>query len=411
MPLLQRVLLTLCQVVSEIHVVTNMPEKYRAWVNGLTAEIRGTAVDVIDEPTTGLGPLGGLAAAFEALSGVRALVVGCDMPFLDVGLMRELLAAAGKSPDADVHVPLWSAGLEPLHAVYSDRCLEAVRAAIREGRRRTVAFYPAVAVEYLAVENQFSTSRLRRAFFNVNTAQDLEEALGAGGKDKGGSQLRKTNSGSEAPAQAASGHGPRPPAVLQVVGYSETGKTTLIEKLLPVLAARGLRVAAIKHAPGHPKVVADEPGTDSWRYAHAGAEVAGLITDGGLALFWPDPGPANDDGATESGRSGRDTGDGGGAWLARAIAALSGVCDLVLVEGFKSVRGPRVEVSAGDGRLVSAPEDGLIAVVGAIVGAPPLVPVFRRDEITALSLLVVETLGLRRGPARRETRFARRSKR
>jgi molybdopterin-guanine dinucleotide biosynthesis protein B len=58
-------------------------------------------------------------------------------------------------------------------------------------------------------------------------------------------------------------------AVFGLAGWSGSGKTTLIEKLLPVLAGRGLRVSTLKHA--HIDFDFDKPGKDSWRHRHAGA--------------------------------------------------------------------------------------------------------------------------------------------
>lgn len=52
--------------------------------------------------------------------------------------------------------------------------------------------------------------------------------------------------------------------------YSGTGKTTLIEKLIPELKTRGLRIAVIKHDAHHFEI--DREGKDSWRFAQAGAD-------------------------------------------------------------------------------------------------------------------------------------------
>jgi molybdopterin-guanine dinucleotide biosynthesis protein B len=57
--------------------------------------------------------------------------------------------------------------------------------------------------------------------------------------------------------------------IVGFAGYSGSGKTTLIEKLLPILTGRGLRVSVIKHA--HHRFDIDVPGKDSWRHREAGA--------------------------------------------------------------------------------------------------------------------------------------------
>ena len=72
------------------------------------------------------------------------------------------------------------------------------------------------------------------------------------------------------------------PPVVIFVGHSGSGKTTLIEKLLPELTRRGLRLATIKHA--HHRVALDQPGKDSWRYKQAGAALSMLVTADALQL-------------------------------------------------------------------------------------------------------------------------------
>lgn len=59
--------------------------------------------------------------------------------------------------------------------------------------------------------------------------------------------------------------------IICVVGRSNVGKTTLLEKLIPALKRRGYRVATIKHH-SHPGFQMDQPGKDTWRHAQAGSD-------------------------------------------------------------------------------------------------------------------------------------------
>lgn len=105
------------------------------------------------------------------------------------------------------------------------------------------------------------------------------------------------------------------------IGYSNTGKTTLIERLVPLFNARGLRVAAIKHA--HHGFDMDRPGKDSYRYREAGAQQVLIATAQRWALLTETPRPAA---------------------LEELLAQLA-PCDLVIVEGFRSEGTfPRIEV-------------------------------------------------------------------
>ncbi|MGM0652905.1 MAG: cyclic pyranopterin monophosphate synthase MoaC [Bacillota bacterium] len=111
------------------------------------------------------------------------------------------------------------------------------------------------------------------------------------------------------------------PVIIHLVAaQSETGKTTIIENLLPELKQWGLRVAALKGNLQHYEL--DTPGKDSRRFAEAGADIAGLTTPDGFFLF---------------GQSGGDDG------ITAAAEAL-GSFDLILVEGNKKSKNPKIEV-------------------------------------------------------------------
>ncbi|MDH7499278.1 MAG: molybdopterin-guanine dinucleotide biosynthesis protein B [candidate division NC10 bacterium] len=146
--------------------------------------------------------------------------------------------------------------------------------------------------------------------------------------------------------------------IVSFVGSSESGKTTLLESLIPLLRGKGYRVGTIKHG-SHP-VSLDEEGKDSWRHARAGAEVALVSTPSSLGVF----------------RS-----------LEREVSLeelaecyLSDM-DLILAEGYKQERIPKIEVRRGpfDGSLLTGEGENLLAVVSD----RPIsvkVPVFSPDQ-------------------------------
>lgn len=110
--------------------------------------------------------------------------------------------------------------------------------------------------------------------------------------------------------------------VIGFIGYSNTGKTTLIEKLIPIFRARGLAVSAIKNA--HHGFDMDRPGKDSFRYRAAGAGQVLIATGLRWTLLTETPQRA--------------------ASLEELMQLLA-PCDLVIVEGFKSEGHiPRIEV-------------------------------------------------------------------
>ena len=152
--------------------------------------------------------------------------------------------------------------------------------------------------------------------------------------------------------------------ILSVVGRSKSGKTTLLEKLIRELAARGRRVGTIKHH-YHGPVTVDIPGKDSWRHRQAGARAVALLSSDTVFVV-------------------RDTP------AAMSLEALThlGFCgvDLVLTEGFKSGPMPKFEVNrlAQQAPLLCGPADHLAAVVSDWdTGAP--VPHFGLEAVASLA--------------------------
>ena len=134
------------------------------------------------------------------------------------------------------------------------------------------------------------------------------------------------------------------PAVLAVSGAHNSGKTTLLEKLLPVLRSRGLKVGIIKHD-GH-DFTPDVPGTDSFRLREAGAEGVAVYSGTRYLL-------------TEEFRLTEQD--------LLALFERHGY-DLVLLEGFKSSGWPKIEVVRRE--IADAPVSFQpLAVVGDIPGA------------------------------------------
>jgi molybdopterin-guanine dinucleotide biosynthesis protein A len=118
------------------------------------------------------GSLGGLYSGLSAAAGDYALAVATDMPFLNVALLRWMLDQAR---DYDVLVPVRE-GPEPLHALYSKRCLGPMRRRIEAGQLKMTGLFEDVSVRYVdrATLDRLDPEGL--SFFNINTPADLERA-------------------------------------------------------------------------------------------------------------------------------------------------------------------------------------------------------------------------------------------
>lgn len=115
------------------------------------------------------------------------------------------------------------------------------------------------------------------------------------------------------PVANASGGGP---FVVQIVGYKNTGKTTLVCRLTELLKQRNYKVGTVK-SDAHDFEM-DEPGTDTWRHQQAGADITAISSSRRSAVLSNAP-----------------------STLAELLGHMKHV-DIVLVEGFKRERYPKL---------------------------------------------------------------------
>jgi molybdopterin-guanine dinucleotide biosynthesis protein A len=128
---------------------------------------------VVGDVIVGCGALSGLHAGLQAARHDYALVVACDMPFLNLRLLRYMAIIA---PGYDAVVPLWRNEAEPLHAIYARTCLPAIESFLQRGGGRIVEFYSQVNVRYLEPDEIALFDPQGVSFLNVNTPQDWERA-------------------------------------------------------------------------------------------------------------------------------------------------------------------------------------------------------------------------------------------
>ncbi len=166
------------------------------------------------------------------------------------------------------------------------------------------------------------------------------------------------------------------PPILCIVGRSNSGKTTLVERLIPELVKAGYRIATIKHA-GHGFDL-DTEGKDSWRHKRAGASSVIVLARGSLAMFADVPEQIKVEEVRDR--------------------FLDAEIDLILAEGWKSDAFPKIVVVRDRYGEVPVSSEGLLAVVsGEPLDCPVPVPCFDRNDIQGLRDLI-----MRQFPKRRE---------
>lgn len=160
------------------------------------------------------------------------------------------------------------------------------------------------------------------------------------------------------------------PPIVTVVGYSDAGKTTIIEKLVPELKRRGYRVGTVKHA-AHGFAV-DREGKDSWRHQKAGADIVAVAGPDKIAMVINTPDET-----------------------LQTLRRMMTEVDLIVAEGFKSARMPKLEVlrQAVHANPLFLEDPDLFALVTDVAVPAPAangLSMFGLDDIPALADLIVE---------------------
>lgn len=221
-------------------------------------------LSMVEDRWKGIGPLGGIASGLLECKEDALFVMACDMPMIDrktvermlktyEAMLRKPVLDAGQQDgaesvtSADLYPPVLVASqngrIHPLFGIYPKRVLPFAEELIREGDYRIMHLLERAGYRTLELETE------NCAMENINSTEEYR-------------RLAETELAGENPRKTA-------PFVFAISGYKNSGKTTLITRLIPELTKRGYKVAVIKHD-GH-DFESDVPGTDSYRHQKAGA--------------------------------------------------------------------------------------------------------------------------------------------
>lgn len=258
-------------------------------IYGNPTEIPDNCTAILDRPVDGqqghIGPMGGIRSCFLETNADGLLFVPCDMPLIRAEMGRRLMERW--TPEYDAVIWKTRDGrIQPLCGFYSRTCLTTLDGCIGEGNYRMMEFLSRISCLVLETGREHLPDRW---FLNVND----RDAYG---------RLERTVC-----------------PVLAVSGSKNTGKTTLLERLVSLLASRGIRAAVIKHD-GH-EFEADVPGTDSFRMKQAGAYGTVVYSGSKFSMVKEQPGLQAD-----------------------AFFSFFPEADLILLEGQKQSDYPKIEV-------------------------------------------------------------------
>jgi len=155
------------------------------------------------------------------------------------------------------------------------------------------------------------------------------------------------------------------PQIISIAGKSNSGKTTLLEKLISELNRRGYKIGSVKHA--HDGFDFDKKGKDSWRHKKAGARSTLVITDTRIALVKDDTRP-----------------------YVEKMRAFLGDMDLILAEGFKKQPLTKIEIfrTNSDHKEPMCLEDPNLIAFVTDSDFKPKVPVFGLDEVKEIASFI-----------------------
>jgi molybdopterin-guanine dinucleotide biosynthesis protein B len=154
--------------------------------------------------------------------------------------------------------------------------------------------------------------------------------------------------------------------VVCIVGPTKSGKTLLIERLIPELNRRGLRVAAVKHT-HHRNVSLDIPGKDTYRHRQAGAEIIVLASPDGFSILTEEVGTFG---------------------LPEVVSQLPDEIDIVLVEGFKQEGFPKIEIALDSGTPLFLNDPSLLALLSSNTLPAAKVPCFKPTDVAGIAELL-----------------------
>ena len=158
--------------------------------------------------------------------------------------------------------------------------------------------------------------------------------------------------------------------IFALAGWSGSGKTSLLARLLPELTKSGRRVSTIKHA--HHSFDVDQPGKDSYIHRKAGAHEVMVLSENRWVLMHENRGTREPD-------------------LEKAVSRMSDV-DLVMIEGFKSYPHPKLEVHRAElGKPLLYGEDRHIVAIASDTALPEVgIPVLDLNDTGAIAAFILQ---------------------
>lgn len=255
---------------------------------------------IVNDENKDIGPIEGIRQVLKVASEDYIFICACDMPFITAKIADYI--AEFISSDYDCYVITDEDRMHPLCAIYSKRVLPVIEKLIANGDHKLRLILDNSRTKFISLGNTNFEKKIVR---NVNTKEEYRE-------------LKK-------------------PVIFAVSGYKDSGKTWLIAELINEFIKDGFTVGVVKHD-GHDSI-AEAEGTDTYKYAAAGAAVTAVYSDSKYVI---------------SGTGKAEPED-----LIDIIKGSSNPPQIIILEGFKSSSYPKI-VLGKDGEFPPVDESSVI---------------------------------------------------
>ncbi|MGR3177699.1 MAG: molybdenum cofactor guanylyltransferase [Candidatus Anammoxibacter sp.] len=161
----------------QINLLSNIFDEIIISANSLS-EYKKFNLPVIKDIYPERGPLGGIYTGLMNSSSFYTFVLACDMPFVESKLIKQLETYTKmKSEKYDVIVPENGKQLEPLHAFYSQNCIEPIKNQIEDNNLKIINFFSKVKVKKVAIPNVAGLDNTRNSLSNLNTPEEYKKEI------------------------------------------------------------------------------------------------------------------------------------------------------------------------------------------------------------------------------------------
>ncbi|MFC2111175.1 molybdenum cofactor guanylyltransferase [Bacteroidota bacterium] len=163
--ILENTLEKIDKIFPEILIITNSPQDYDKF---------SSRCKIYTDEIKNIGPLGGIYSTLNHITNHAALIISCDMPFLDVELIKNLILDY-ENDKCCILVPRLNNNIEPLHSIYKRNIITKLKTHIESTQEYSIRnFFPLINPRYFDLENN---AKNQKAFTNINTADDLKSIM------------------------------------------------------------------------------------------------------------------------------------------------------------------------------------------------------------------------------------------